>query len=46
MTDAQIPADPDDRNKFKIIAARNGKTMKALFHEWLVETERKIKEGE
>jgi hypothetical protein len=30
-----IPAFPKDRDKFKIMAIKKGKSMKALFHEWI-----------
>ena len=45
MTDAQIPVDLADRQRFKVIAAEKGKSMKALFHEWLEKMDEKIRKN-
>jgi hypothetical protein len=35
VTQVQIPANKEDRDRFKVIAAQRKMTMKDLFHEWL-----------
>ena len=34
---AQIPAYPEDRKEFKIIASKLGISMKDLFHTWITQ---------